>query len=156
MIPGRSIQLGREVVIAVLMTLSAFAFAGEFHETNGVAIQGYDPVAYVTESKPVRGSAAFSSAYKGSTFHFVSAASRDMFNADPQKFAPQYGGFCAFGVSRGYKAATSPDAFTIVDGKLYLNYNAEVQAMWGKDRPAYIRKADDNWPTVEKTTKVLR
>ncbi len=156
MVPVRLFQLCRAVVSLVIIALSVHAYSGEFHETNGVAIQGYDPVAYVTESKPARGSAAFSSVYKGSTFHFVSAASRDMFNADPQKFAPQYGGFCAFGVSRGYKAATSPDAFTVLDGKLYLNYNAEVQAMWSKDRPAYIRKADENWSAVERTTKVLR
>lgn len=156
MVPDRSFQLCRALVSVAFIALSAHAFAGEFYETEGVAIQGYDAVAYVTDSKPVKGSAAFSSTYKGSTFHFASAASRDMFNANPQKFAPQYGGFCAFGVSRGYKAVTSPDAFTVVDGKLYLNYNTEVQGMWRKDQPAYIRKADENWSGVEKTTKVLR
>ena len=132
------------------------AMAGAFNETNGVAIDGYDPVAYVLEQKPVKGSAEFSNVYKDSVFHFKSAANRDAFAAAPEKFAPQYAGYCAFGVSRGYKAATKPDAFTVVDGKLYLNYNAEVKTMWSKDMPGYISKADGQWATVEKTTKVVR
>ena len=130
--------------------------AGSFNETDGVAIGGYDPVAYLSEQKAVKGSSAFTSVFNGSVFQFKSVANRDAFIASPEKFAPQYGGYCAFGVSRGYKAATSPEAFTVVDGKLYLNYDTEVRSMWAKDLPGYISKADKNWPAVQQTTKVNR
>jgi YHS domain-containing protein len=141
---------------ALVVAASLNASAGEFNESEGVAIQGFDPVAYVTELTGSKGSTDFTSVYKGSVFHFKNAANRDAFTANPEKFAPQYHGYCAFGVSRGYKAATSPDAFTVVDGKLYLNYNAEVKTMWAKDVPGFIGKADSQWAVVEKTTKVLR
>jgi YHS domain-containing protein len=142
---------------AILGTFVALgAAAGAFNETNGVAIDGYDPVAYLEEKQATKGNAEFTNRFKGSVFHFKSAANRDAFAAKPERFAPQYDGYCAFGVSRGYKAATSPDAFTVVDGKLYLNFNAVVKAMWTKDMPGFIGKADTNWPTVEKTTKVMR
>ncbi len=142
---------------AVLLAFAGLTvMAGSFNETDGVAIDGYDPVAYMAEQKAVKGSAEFTSVHKGSVFHFKNAANRDTFVVNPEKFAPQYAGYCAFGVSRGYKAVTSPDAFTVVDGKLYLNYNLEVKTMWAKDTPGYIGKADGNWATVEKTTKVNR
>ena len=148
--------LSRACIAAALFCAALTVMAGSYHETDGVAIEGYDPVAYMTEHKAAKGHAEFSNVHKGSVFHFKDAANRDAFIANPDKFAPQYGGYCAFGVSRGYKAATSPDAFTVVDGKLYLNYNAEVKTMWSSDIPAYVRKADRNWTVVEKTTKVSR
>ena len=151
-----SIAFVRAGTAAVFALLASTVMAGSFNETDGVAIDGYDPVAYLTEQKAVKGHADFTAVYKGSTFHFKNAANRDSFAASPEKFAPQFGGYCAFGVSRGYKAVTSPDAFTVVDGKLYLNYNAEVKTMWTQDMPGHIRKADGNWSTVEKTTKVNR
>lgn len=132
------------------------AMAGEFNETDGVAIKGFDPVVYITEQAAVPGGAEFSSVHKGSTFHFRNAGNRDAFNANPDRYAPQYGGYCAYGVSRGYKAATTPDAFSVIDGKLYLNYNAEVKTLWSKDIPGFIDKANAQWPTVAKTTKVSR
>ncbi len=141
-----------------LFALSLIAFqvhAGEFHESGGVAIGGYDPVAYFQEQRAVAGSKDHTHLHKGSVFRFKNAGNRDAFAAAPERFAPQYGGYCAFGVSRGYKAVTSPDSFSIVDGKLYLNYNAEVRAMWSLDIPGYIAKADREWAAVEKTTKVL-
>lgn len=145
------------IAVAIIGTLAAFgAAAGAFNETNGVAIDGYDPVAYLQEKQATKGNAEFTNRFKGSVFHFKSAANRDTFAAKPEKFAPQYDGYCAFGVSRGYKAATSSDAFTVVDGKLYLNFSTEVKAMWNKDIPGFIGKADANWPTVEKATKVMR
>ena len=146
----------RSSCAALMATLALSAMAGQFNETDGVAIKGFDPVAYVTEQKAVPGLAEFTGIYKGSTFRFVNTANRDAFIANPEKFAPQYDGYCAYGVSRGYKAATSPDAFRVVDGKLYLNFNAEVKTTWAKDVPGYIGKADAQWPTVEKTTKVVR
>lgn len=145
------------VSMALLLALgAAVALAGEFNESAGVAIRGYDPVAYQTEHKALPGEPAFTAVHKGSTFQFRSAANRDAFLAQPDKYAPQFGGFCAFGVSRGYKADISPEAFKVVDGKLYLNYNAEVAAIWSGDIPGYLAKAVDKWPAVKKTTKVLR
>ncbi len=151
-----SSRLSRVCMAALINSAALNVMAGEFNETDGVAISGFDTVAYVNEQKAVRGSAEFSSAYKGASFHFKSAANRDAFIANPEKFAPQYGGYCAYGVSRGYKAATTADAFSVIDGKLYLNYNAEVKTLWAKDVPGYIAKADAHWPTVAKTTKVNR
>lgn len=143
-------------LVAFAVSAPFNALAGEFNESGGVAIQGFDPVAYVVDHTASPGVADYTSIYKGSVFRFENAANREAFIANPEKYAPQYNGYCAFGVSRGYKAATSPDAFSVVDGKLYLNYNSEVKTMWTKDAPGYILKADAQWATVEKTTKVVR
>lgn len=129
-------------------------YAGEFFERNNVAIDGYDPVAYFTEMKPVMGSPEFRTDYQGSTFQFASAAHRDTFAVDPAKYAPQYGGHCAYGMAKGYKASIDPAAFTIVGDKLYLNYSETVRSQWLTDIPGYTRKADANWPEVRKQTKV--
>ena len=149
--------LTRMLTLAMLALAGvSAAWAGEFFEDAGVAIRGYDPVAYFTEGKPVRGSSQFTAQYKGSTFHFGSKANRDAFVADAAKYAPQYGGFCAFGTAGGYKAAIQPTAFTIVDQKLYLNYNRDIQAKWNQDIPGYVKSADGKWPEVSKQTKVVR
>ena len=142
-------------VIFVLAGLAGAAWAGEFYEKGGVAIRGYDPVAYFTENKPVQGLPEHRAEYRGSTFHFASRANRDKFVADPGKYAPQYHGFCAFGTAGGYKAAVDPAAYTIVDGKLYLNYSKSVQKQWSADIPGYVTKADRNWPEVSRQTKVI-
>ena len=134
---------------------SAGALAGEFYEKDGAALRGYDPVAYFSEGKPVKGLPQHQAGYKGSTFHFASKANQDAFAANPAKYAPQYGGYCAFGVSGGYKAAIDPAAFTIVEGKLYLNYNRDVQKKWAADIRGYVAKADKNWPAVSAQTKVI-
>lgn len=143
-------------MVVLLALASTIALAGEFNEVDGVAIRGYDPVVYLNEQKAERGSGEFTGAYKGSTFRFRNAANRDLFLANPEKYAPQFNGYCAFGVSRGYKADISPDVFSVVDGKLYLNYNTEVKAMWSKDVSGYVAKANEKWPMVEKSTKVIR
>ena len=137
-----------------LLALGQQAYAGEFFEKNGVAIDGYDAVAYFTEHKPVAGLREFSVEFKGSIFQFASAANRDKFNAAPATYAPQFGGFCAYGTAGGYKAKIDAAAFSVVDGKLYLNYNAKVQTVWGKDVSGYIAKAEKQWPTVSVQTKV--
>ena len=153
----RSVSLlTRWLVLAAVMVGASGAWAGEFFESGGVAIGGYDPVAYFTDGKPVRGAAQFSAQYKGSTFHFSSKANRDAFAANAAKYAPQYGGFCAFGTAGGYKAATQPEAFTVVDDNLYLNYNRDIQKQWSKDIPGYVKSADGKWPEVSKQTKVVR
>ncbi|MBH0203664.1 MAG: tat pathway signal sequence domain protein [Nitrospira sp.] len=128
--------------------------AGQFFERNGLAVDGYDPVAYFTEQKPVKGSPEFRTDHQGSTFQFASADHRDRFVADPEQFIPQYGGYCAYGTAKGYKAKTDPEAFTVVHGKLYLNYSDAVQTRWLSDIPGYIKKADANWPEVQKQTRV--
>jgi hypothetical protein len=142
------------VVAVFLASWAATARAGEFFEKDGLALGGYDPVAYFTESKAVAGSPEITSVYKGSTFRFASVGNRDVFVADPTKYAPQYGGFCAFGTAGGYKAKIDPAAFTVVDGKLYLNYNEAIQKKWRGDIPGFVAKADKNWPEVSKQTKV--
>ena len=145
------------LIVAVVLALASWApaaRAGEFFEKDGVALGGYDPVAYITESKAVAGSPDITFEHKGSTFRFASASNRDAFAADPAKYAPQYGGFCAFGTAGGYKAKIDPAAFTVVDGKLYLNYNAAIQKKWREDIPGFVAKADKNWPEVSKQTKV--
>ena len=142
------------VAIGLITVLVSSAFSAEFFDRNGLAIDGYDPVAYFTKMKPVKGSSEFRADYQGSTFHFVSAAHRDAFAADPEKFAPQYGGYCAYGMAKGYKAKIDPVAFTVVGNKLYLNYSETVRSQWLTDIPGYIRKADANWPDVSKVAKV--
>ena len=154
-IRGRTGRSGLAVIVLGLV-LAGAAGAGEFYERDGAAIRGYDPVAYFTERKPVKGSAQYSSEYKGTRFFFASAAHRDAFAGDPAKFAPQYGGFCAFAVSKGYKAKIDPDAWTIVQDKLYLNYDTGVRERWMEDIPGHIRKADHNWPKVKVLTKVVQ
>ncbi len=134
-----------------------FIAAGVAAESNeSIAIKGYDVVAYFDEGKPTIGKPEFVSTYRDQQYQFASAAHRDKFVANPEKYAPQYGGYCAFGATRGYKAVIDPTAFTIVDGKLYLNYSAKVQSMWEKDIPGFIKLADEKWPETAKTTKIMR
>jgi YHS domain-containing protein len=142
--------------VAVLFMAPVAARAGEINDLDGAAIKGYDPVAYFTQGKPVPGSEQFVLRHKGATFRFASAANRDAFAAAPERYAPQYGGFCAYGTSRGYKADIDPAAYTVVDGKLYLNYSKSVQTTWNQDRAGYIAKADANWPSVVPQEKVVR
>jgi YHS domain-containing protein len=134
----------------VLMLAARAAFAGEFFETDGAALRGYDPVAYFDSGQPTKGAPQFRQVYRGSTFLFASAGNQHKFAADPIKYAPQYGGFCAYGTANGYKVSTQPDAFRIVDGKLYLNHDTKVQEIWLKDVPGNIARADEQWPEVAK------
>ncbi len=114
----------------------------------GLAVAGYDPVAYFTENKPVMGDASITLDYKGARWLFASVANRDAFKADPEKYAPQYGGYCAYAVSQGYTAKGEPEVWTIVDGKLYLNFSKGVQRRWRRDIPGHIKSANANWPGV--------
>lgn len=115
---------------------------------DGIAISGADPVAYFTANAYVPGSSEFTHDWNGVTWQFSSAQNRDSFAATPEAYAPQYGGFCAWAVSQGYTADIDPTAWKIVDGKLYLNYNADIQNKWSKDIPGNITKANQNWPGV--------
>ncbi len=114
----------------------------------GKAAEGYDVVSYFSDGKAVEGDGDFTHKWKESEWHFSSAKNRDMFAANPEKYAPQYGGYCAYAVSKGYTASVDPEAWTIVDGKLYLNYSKSVQSTWEQDIPGYIASADGHWPNV--------
>ena len=115
---------------------------------GGIAIDGTDPVAYFTDNAPVPGSSEFTYEWGGATWQFSSAENRDLFVSNPEAYAPQYGGHCAWAVAQGYIAPTEPDAWSIVDGKLYLNYNRSIQSRWERDIPGNIVKGDSNWPEV--------
>ena len=114
----------------------------------GVAVAGYDPVAYFTQNMPVRGKPLIALNYNGAQWHFSSAANRKAFKADPDKYAPQFGGYCAYAISQGYTAKGEPEVWKIVEGKLYLNFSRGVQKIWQRDIPGYIVSAKANWPSV--------
>ena len=117
-------------------------------DAAGVAVKGYDVVAYQTQSAAVAGVAAFVATHQGATFRFASASNRDAFVAQPARFLPQYGGYCAMGVAFGRKFDIDPTAFRVVDGKLYLNKDAATQRMWLRDVPGHIVKGDAQWDAV--------
>jgi len=142
--------VGRLLLIALCTTGSGAALAGDFFEKDGAALRGYDPVAYFTAAEPRKGLPTLSYEYKGSTFYFSSEENRRAFRQDPEKYAPQFGGYCAYGTAQGYKVSTQPDAFSIVDNKLYLNHNLDVRTIWQKDVPGNIERAEKNWPEVSK------
>lgn len=143
----KQILLSSGVFLVTCLTVSAQQ--SEVFVKDNAAISGYGAVAYFKEGKPVKGSTDFVVTYRGATWLFANKANADLFKATPEKYEPQYGGYCAYGCSQGHKAKTSPDAWTIVNGKLYLNYNTDVKAMWSKDQQGYIKKADANWPKVK-------
>jgi YHS domain-containing protein len=116
--------------------------------TEGVAIKGYDPVAYFTDSRPTRGLPEFKYVWKRAEWRFASSDHLEMFKKDPEKYAPRYGGYCAYAVGQGKTADIDPEAWTIYEGKLYLNLDKDVQRLWEKDMREYIRQADENWPRM--------
>lgn len=119
-------------------------------DRNGVAIKGYDPVAYFEDGRPTKGSSEYSAQWAGATYLFANKDHRDAFTAAPEKYAPQYGGYCAWAVSNSYTADADPAAWKIIDGKLYLNYNKSVQSKWEPESAKRIAAADKNWPGLHK------
>lgn len=115
----------------------------------GLALRGYDPVAYFTEGKPVIGTATYTTTYNEAAYRFATEEHLQTFNAKPETYVPQYGGFCAFGAAVGAKFDGDPELWKIVDGKLYLNLNPDIQEQWQKDIAGHITKADKNWPTIK-------
>ena len=131
-----------------VLSVNAQKYHGKFLnniDANGIILNGYDPVAFFTDNKPVKGNAAFSFNYEDATYYFASQEHLDLFKSNPEKYAPQFGGFCAFGVSKGYTVPTDPNAWSVVNDKLYLNYNPQVKEDWLKDKDNLISKADKNW-----------
>jgi hypothetical protein len=115
---------------------------------RGVAVDGTDVTAYFTEGRPAAGSADHSLRWAGATWRFANAAARTAFAADPHAYAPQYGGWCAWAVAEGYLAPTVPEAWAIVDGRLYLNFSRRIQRRWERDIPGNIARGDANWPDL--------
>lgn len=141
----------QSITAIFMIGFSAFASAGADTETdaNNVILAGHDAVAYFTENKAVEGSAKFTASYNDAIYRFSSAKHRDMFKANPAKFAPQYGGFCAYGMTFGKKFEIDGKAFQVVDGKLFVNKNLSVYQEWKKEIPTNISEANDQWPTVK-------
>jgi YHS domain-containing protein len=138
-------------VVPAWLGLASAAHAQKVSPVNlegGAAVQGYDVVAYFTDGEPTKGSKDHSHTIDGATYRFASAENRDLFVANPQKYAPQFGGYCAFAVSRGYTATVDPTAWEVVDDKLYLNFSHAVKAKWEKNRAENIAKGHRNWPRI--------
>jgi len=115
-------------------------------DKTGLALQGHDPVAFFTAGEPLKGESSIVSVHHGARYQFASAENKSKFDADPEKYAPQFGGYCAYGVSRGYTAPIKVDAFQIVDGRLLLQYDKGARDIFNRDVQASLKKADANWP----------
>jgi hypothetical protein len=137
------------LILLMLIGIVSHAQKAEVFTTSSGAIKGYDPVAYFTVGKPVMGDPKISFHWHDADWYFSNEQNRDAFKTSPEKYAPQFGGYCAYGVSDNHKAQVDPEAWTIVDGKLYLNYNQNVKTLWSKDRAGLIQKANDLWPAVK-------
>lgn len=138
------------VLIGVFFSMTAHAVKPVYvGGKERAAIRGYDPVAYFTENKAVKGSSDFTYEHLGATWMFSNEQHRTAFISDPEKYSPQYGGYCAYAVSSGRTASIKPEFFTIHDGKLYLNYSRYVFKKWSKDKEAYIESANEQWPKLE-------
>jgi len=135
---------GAAIAAAPINTLEPGFFGGR----GDVAILGYDTVAYFTEGKAVKGHDSYVTEWMGAKWKFASKSNLDRFKAQPARYAPQYGGYCAYGVSQGYLVKVEPDQFKIISDKLYLNFDASVQAKWLQDPAGYIRIADSKFPAL--------
>jgi len=145
------------LVLATLIAPSVRAeSASDVNLIDGIALHGFDPVAYFAQNKAVKGDAQLTAAYHGVTYEFASKEDQAAFQANPEKYVPQYGGFCAFAVSRGLKADIDPHEFAIKDGKLYVNNSDRAQNLFVEDVKGNIEKADRNWPDVAKQSKIIR
>jgi YHS domain-containing protein len=142
----------RAVVVLLMMATALLAqtVPALYTTRDHLALSGYDAVAYFKDGKPVSGKSEFSYKWMDATWRFSSAENREAFKAEPEKYAPQYGGYCAFGTSQGHLVPGDPQAWKVVDDKLYLNYNKDVQKFWLQDVPGNIEKANENYPKLHK------
>ena len=140
----------KTILISVLITftLGKAIAQREVLAKSHAAIQGYDPVAYFKLAMPVSGRPEFNYKWKNALWFFSSQQNLDDFKKNPEQYAPQFGGYCAYGMAAGHKVHASPDAWNVIDGKLYLNYNKSVQKLWNEDRRSNIEKAVKNWSNV--------
>ena len=145
------------LVLATLIAPSGRSeSASDVNQIDGIALHGFDPVAYFTQNKAVKGEPQLTAVYKSVTYEFASKDDQAAFQANPEKYVPQYGGFCAFAVSKGNKADIDPYAFAINDGRLYVNYSERALQAYQGDVKGNTDKADHNWPDVAKQTKIIR
>ena len=135
--------------MGLLISVQAFAQKSPVFNTDGTAIHGYDAVAFFKAGKPEKGKAQFSYKWKDASWLFAGKENLEAFKLNPEKYAPQYGGYCAYGTAEGHKAPTEIDTWAIVGDKLYFNYNKSVKNMWVKDQKKFIEKADKNWPEIK-------
>lgn len=143
--------LGLIAGAAAALGTAGAAFAADKVFTGlvaGVGAGGYDVVAYQSANAAIPGDPAIEASHEGVRYRFASARNRAAFQADPQKYLPRYGGYCAWAVSQGYTAKGDPEAWTVVDGRLYLNYSQSVRAQWSRNIAGNVAKADANWPAV--------
>ena len=141
----------KKIIALALLVMSHVGYAADAVSTgyfNNKAVSGYDTVAYFTESKPVKGDSKYTTKYDGANWYFASQANLDMFKTNPEKYAPQYGGYCAWAMSQNSFASSDPSQWAIVNDKLYLNYNASVKAKWDVNPTLSISQADENWPQL--------
>lgn len=131
-----------------LLPRRAMAATPYVYSEGGVAIDGSDAVAYFAGNGPVAGAPEFALMWEGTEWRFASAGNREAFEMNPRAYAPRFGGYCAYAVSQGYTAPTVPDAWSLVDGKLYLNFSQRVRRIWERDIPGHIAAAEANWPAV--------
>lgn len=138
---------------AVLVVFATSAHAADPISTgrlSNLAVGGYDSVSYFVDGAPMKGSSEFSTEYMGAEWRFTTAENLARFKADPEAYAPQYGGYCAWAAAGGKTASGNPRQWAIVDGKLYLNYNKKVKGLWDEDRAGFIAQADERWPELLK------
>jgi YHS domain-containing protein len=152
--PPRLLIAAFSFFLIVLATLNPVAAQSSLRtdintDATGLALGGYDPVAYFTVGKPIPGDASITAAHDGATFRFSSIANRDAFFKEPARYVPAFGGFCAYGVSQGYKVKIDPTVFRVIDGKLYLNYDASVGKKWNAQSASYIRDANAKWQELQ-------
>lgn len=138
------------LLLLMLSSIPAFAQTKTLLnlDKNGIAIRGYDPVAFFTQNQPVKGRSEFESKYNGARYLFASAEDKAMFDANPAKYEPQFGGFCAYGASQGHTAPIKIEAWQIVNGRLLMQYDLGVKKDFNKDQQGNLQKADRNWPGV--------
>jgi YHS domain-containing protein len=142
----------KHLMISALLSVIIFSAYGQRSQIfiqNGKAIKGYDPVAFFNVSKAVQGSDSLTYEYNGATWFFSSRENLNLFKAASDQYMPQFGGYCAYGTAEGHKAPTETDTWSMVEGKLYFNYNQKVKSLWLKDQPALIKQANVNWPSIK-------
>lgn len=142
----RTLLTGLFYIATVAGALADKVFTGL---VDGVALGGYDAVSYFSGLEPTMGDQAITASFGGATYRFASSANRDAFLKSPEKYAPQYGGFCAYAAAKGALAPGDPMAWTVANDKLYINLSPAIKQTWSKDIPGNIAKADANWPTLQ-------
>ena len=145
-------RLARRAVLILALAVALPAAAADPAlnlDAAGLALRGFDPVAYFRAGTPVRGRPDLAASHDGATYRFASAENRDAFLAAPARYLPQYGGFCAWAVAQGDKADGDPEVFRVVGDRLYLNYDRAIGRRWESDVPGNVAKADALWPKVQ-------